>query len=51
MFDKRKINGIFGGFIKDSKQLSFIYNGEDVLKIKNKDKAIGVSHISGPIIG
>lgn len=45
------MNGLFGGYIKDSKSTSFIYTGDEVLKVKNPAKAFGVSHLFGPIIG
>lgn len=47
----RQLNGLFGGFIQDSKGTSFIYTGDEVLKVKNPAKSFGVSHICGPIIG
>ncbi len=45
------MNGIFGAWVKDNKGSSFIYNGEQVLKVKNQLKSFGLSHIHGPIIG
>ena len=48
-----KCNGVFGGFVKDSKKLSFIYspNENEFLRLKIPEKAIGVSMIQGPIFG
>jgi hypothetical protein len=48
-----KCNGVFGGFVKDTKKLSFIYSPQEneFCKLKNADRAIGVSHTQGPIIG
>jgi hypothetical protein len=47
----KQLNGLFGGFIKDTKGTSFIYTGDEVLKVKNASKSFGVSHLNGPIIG
>lgn len=48
-----KVNGLFGGYIKDAKKLSFIYSAQEneFAKLKNGDRSLGVSHIQGPIIG
>jgi hypothetical protein len=37
--------------VKDTKGTSFIYTGEEVLKVKNANKAFAVAHVNGPIIG
>lgn len=47
----KQMNGLFGGFVKDTKGTSFLYTGEEVLKVKNVSKAFAVSHAHGPIIG
>jgi hypothetical protein len=33
------------------KEFSFIYNGDEYLKLKNKDKAISICASYGPIFG
>ena len=52
-FDLSKSIGIFGGYIKDTKKLSFIFSPQEneFCKLKNADRAIGVSYTQGPIIG
>lgn len=47
----KQMNGLFGGFVKDTKGTSFIYAGEEVLKVKNANRAFAVSHLHGPVIG
>ncbi len=47
----KQTNGLFGGFVKDTKGTSFIYTGEELLKVKNVNKAFAVTHVNGPIIG
>lgn len=44
---------MFGGWVRDSKKLSFIYSPQEneFCKLKNGERALGVSYIQGPIIG
>lgn len=45
------MNGIFGNFVKDIRSTSFIYTGDEVLKVKNPNKSFGIAHNYGPLIG
>jgi hypothetical protein len=45
------MNGIFGNYVSDKKELSFILNGDTIMKLKNKERAIAVGNGCGPVFG
>ena len=46
-----KTNAIFGCYQPDPKAKSFIYYNQELCRLSNKDKAIGVGKMVGPLIG